>query len=72
MESALAVEGIDMIIFYCKHCEKELKTVLANAGKVAICPRCRGRSQVPEVPILLDDDVELIVTPAPAPTRRAG
>ena len=49
-----------MIIFYCKRCDKELKAHLHNAGKMAVCLYCLNKNRVPELPVLLDDEVETV------------
>lgn len=45
-----------MLIFYCEHCEIELRTQLHHAGKVARCTQCREKTKIPDLAVLLDDD----------------
>lgn len=49
-----------MIIFYCKHCERELRTTLENTGRVAICPCCQQKTRIPDVAVLLDDEPKYV------------
>jgi hypothetical protein len=62
-----------MIRFVCPHCDKRLSVTDDKAGKVGVCPGCKGRIQLPDVEPegAVEDGVEEVEEKAAAsPIRR--
>jgi hypothetical protein len=57
-----------MIRLNCPNCAKKLGVQEAMAGRMAICPQCKGKFRVPEEEIIITEAaVEEAVTAAPKP-----
>src|SRR5438128_53828 len=61
-----------MIRFACKHCAAVLRVTPDKAGKVAVCPKCRGRVTIPTPDDIVEaSDFEVVEEePAARPQER--